>query len=81
MISIVLSGLALALVLWQNARIARMERRVQSLEQGTVPDYEKAKDAANAINDFNSGITGILGFDPYDALKAQRGERVGGEGR
>lgn len=83
MISIVLSGLAvvLALVLWQHKRIRALERKVADLEKGTVPDFEKAKAAAEAVNDFNSGISGILGFDPYQVLKAQRGENTGGEGR
>lgn len=51
--------------------------RVAALEKGTVPDYEKAKAAADAVNDFNAGISGILGFDPYEAIKKQRKEQGG----
>ena len=53
--------------------------RIKALEDGIVPDFEKAKEAANAVNDFNAGITGILGFDPYEALQAQREQYHGGE--
>ena len=53
--------------------------RVVALEKGVMPDYEKAKEAANAVNNFNAGITGILGFDPYTALQAQRDKDRGGE--
>lgn len=83
MIFIVLSGLVLvaSLGLWQEKRIRQLEKQVNALEKGTVPDYEKAKDAAKAVDDFNSGITGILGFDPYQVLKAQRGETPGGDDR
>lgn len=53
------------------------EKRIGDLEKGVVPDFEKAKAAADAVNDFNAGISGILGFDPHDVLKKQRKE--GGE--
>lgn len=56
-----------------------MEERIKALEKGVVPDFEKAKEAANAVNDFNAGITGILGYDPYSALQAQREKERGGE--
>lgn len=88
MIFIILSGLALAvgigafvLSVSQKKRYADLEKRIGALEKGAVPDFEKAKAAAEAVNDFNSGISGILGFDPYQVLKAQRGENTGGEGR
>ena len=54
-----------------------LEKRIADLEKGIVPDFEKAKAAANAVNDFNAGISGILGFDPHEVLKKQRQE--GGE--
>ena len=57
----------------------RVARRLADLENGLLPDYEKAKEAANAVNSFNDGITGILGFDPYAALQAQRDKERGGE--
>lgn len=57
----------------------RFERRLKDLENGVMPDYEKAREAAKAVNSFNDGITGILGFDPYTALQAQREKERGGE--
>ena len=57
----------------------KFAERITKLENGTIPDYEKAKEAAKAVNDFNAGITGILGFDPYAALQAQRDKDRGGE--
>jgi phage shock protein A len=61
------------------AALEEQSKRIENLEKGMVPDFEKAKAAAQAVNDFNAGISGILGFDPYDALKAQRAENFGGE--
>lgn len=48
--------------------------KVADLEGGVIPDYEKAKAAADAVNNFNAGITGILGFDPHEVLKKQRND-------
>lgn len=62
-----------------TAAIKAMSARVENLEKGIVPDYEKAMAAANSVNDFNSGITNILGFDPYDALRSQREKERTGE--
>lgn len=59
----------------------RLDARVGNLEKGIVPDFEKAKEAANAVNNFNAGITGILGYDPYTALQAQRDKESRGEQR
>lgn len=56
-----------------------LSRRLEDLEKGIVPDFEKAKEAANAVNSFNAGITGILGYDPYAALQAQRSKDLGGD--
>lgn len=56
-----------------------LQDKLTQLENGVIPDYEKAKEAAKAVNDFNAGITGILGFDPYAALQAQRDKDRGGE--
>ena len=53
--------------------------RIEALEKGIVPDFEKAKAAANAVNDFNAGITSIMGFDPFEALRAQRDGNSGGD--
>ncbi len=55
----------------------RAFKRLDALEKGTVPDYEKAKAAADAVNDFNAGISGILGFDPYAAIRKQREDNGG----
>lgn len=54
-------------------------RRIEDLEKGIVPDFEKAKAAATAVNDFNAGITSIMGFDPFEALRAQRDGNSGGD--
>lgn len=54
--------------------MAAYEKRVKDLESGIVPDFEKAKAAAEAVNDFNAGISGILGFDPHEVLKKQRND-------
>lgn len=45
---------------------------IKALEDGTVPDYERAKEAAKAVDDFHQGLANILNFDPYDAAKANR---------
>lgn len=67
----------------RNAAMLQIENqvipRIAALENGAVPDYEKAKEAANAVNNFNAGITGILGYDPYSALQAQRDRENRGE--
>lgn len=62
-----------------TAAIKGVCARIENLEKGIVPDYEKAMAAANAVNDFNSGITNILGFDPYEALRSQREKERTGE--
>lgn len=51
--------------------------RIEKLEKGITPDYEAAKQAADAVNDFSKGITNILGFDPMEALKAERQKAKG----
>ena len=53
-----------------QTQLTRLEKRLEDLEAGLVPEHEKAKAAAAAVNDFNAGIVGILGFDPFDARKA-----------
>lgn len=50
---------------------------IEKLEQGITPDYEAAKQAANAVNDFSKGISNILGFDPMEALKVERQKGMG----
>ena len=74
-----------ALTQYADAAVKESEKRlgdrVDALENGIVPDFERAKEAAEAVNDFNAGITGILGFDPYSALQAQRNQERGGEVR
>lgn len=65
-----------ALLQYIDTGTKKIEERIEALEKGTVPDYEKAREAAKAVNDFNSGLTGILGFDPYDALKKSRENRA-----
>ena len=74
---------ALALTIYERKRNQKrntaLMRQVNDLNKGIVPDFEKAKAAAQAVNDFNAGISGILGFDPYEAIKAQRADNFGGE--
>lgn len=60
--------------------LTKAEQRISALESGIIPDFEKAKAAADAVNDFNAGISGILGFDPHEALKKQRNDLSGGDG-
>ena len=57
----------------------RLNHRIGALEKGIVPDFEKAKAAANAVNDFNAGLASIMGFDPMEALKQQRDGATGGD--
>ena len=66
-----------ALLQLVDARKDDVLSRVTALENGAVPDFEKAKQAAAAVNNFNDGITGILGFDPYEALRMQRNKERG----
>lgn len=55
-----------------------LKTRLDKLERGIAPDYEKAQEAARALNNFNSGITAILGYDPFSALESERQkERTG----
>jgi vacuolar-type H+-ATPase subunit D/Vma8 len=53
--------------------------RVENLEKGIIPDYEKATAAVNAVNDFNQGISNLLNYDPVSALAAQREKERQGE--
>lgn len=62
-----------------DAGWSELAEKVSKLEKGMMPDYEKARDAAQAVNSFHDGITGILGFDPMEALKRQRERDRGGE--
>lgn len=53
--------------------------RIENLEKGIIPDYEKATAAVNAVNDFNQGISNLLNYDPVSALAAQRERERQGE--
>ena len=57
--------------------LKQLHEQVEALENGALPDYEKAKAAAKAVNDFHEGIANILNFDPYK--RAQEGNRGDGE--
>ena len=59
---------------WQKSMTA-MEMRITDLENGTVPDFEQAKEAARAVNDFNKGLSAIMGYDPFEARKKAQEER------
>ena len=56
--------------------IKRQGEEIEKLKSGTVPNYEAALAAANAVNDFNAGISAIMNFDPIDAARKRR---LGGE--
>jgi hypothetical protein len=56
--------------------LKRQQEEIEKLKSGTVPDYEAALAAANAVNDFNAGISAIMNFDPIDAARKRR---LGGE--
>lgn len=53
--------------------------RLTALENGAVPDHEKAKEAAKATNDFMAGVAGIMGFDPFVALKRAKNPEGGSD--
>ena len=56
--------------------LKRQQEEIEKLKSGTVPNYEAALAAANAVNDFNAGISAIMNFDPIDAARKRR---LGGE--
>lgn len=63
-----------------DAKCKELAATIQKLADGVVPDYEKARAAANAVNKFNDGISAILGFDPFQAYqKEKQREMMGGE--
>ena len=81
--------LLLLYILFLNKKIERSERiaceytdamklllsaRIDALEKGISPDYDKAKEAANALNAFNDSINAILGYDPYKAIRQKDGD-------
>ena len=53
-------------------RFAEIIDELVKLKAGTVPDYEAAVAAANAVNEFNAGISSILNFDPIAVARARR---------
>lgn len=55
-----------------EAALRIITSRVEALEKGVCPDYEKAREAADAVNDFNAGISAILTFDPIATSRARR---------
>lgn len=54
------------------AAIDALIERIAALENGTIPDFEKAKAAVAAVNDFNTGLASIMGYDPMKAVKKSR---------
>lgn len=52
--------------------------RLDKLEAGVMPDYEAARQAAEAVDEFNQGLSNILGFDPMEAARKAR-QGGGGE--
>lgn len=57
-----------------TGRVNALMQKVEAMEHGMVPDYEKAKDAAKAVNDFSAGISAILGYDPAAVYRKNQGE-------
>ena len=55
-----------------NSTLNEMFEEIGKLKAGTVPDYEAAKAAANAVNDFNAGLSAIMNFDPIAVARARR---------
>ena len=55
-----------------NSTLTEMFEEIGKLKAGTVPDYEAAKAAANAVNDFNAGLSAIMNFDPIAVARARR---------
>ncbi|MBQ3215570.1 MAG: hypothetical protein IJB11_05575 [Oscillospiraceae bacterium] len=62
---------------WEDA-LRAVQGRIDNLEHGAVPDYEKAKAAAKAVDDFHDGLANILNYDPYEM--ARRNRDGGGDG-
>lgn len=58
----------------RNARekFQKLEERIQNLEKGIIPDYEKARQAVDEVNKFNEGLSNMLGFDPLESMKKAR---------
>lgn len=56
---------------WGGA-VEALEARIKALEDGTVPDYEKAREAAKAVDEFHQGLANILNYDPYELAKKNR---------
>ena len=52
--------------------LAEIKAEIEKLKAGTVPDYEAAKAAANAVNDFNAGLSAIMNFDPIAVARSRR---------
>lgn len=52
--------------------VENLKAAVRELKEGTVPDYEAAKEAAKAMNSFNCGLSALLNYDPMEALQAAR---------
>lgn len=55
-----------------DERFKQFGERIDDLEKGACPDYEKSLEAARAVNDFSAGITAILGFDPMASVRKER---------
>ena len=58
--------------------LRKVQGRIDDLEHGAVPDYEKAKAAAKAVDDFHDGLANILNYDPYEAVRRDRDSRGDG---
>lgn len=57
------------------ARFAQMSARIDALEKGLAPDYEKSKEAAKNLDAFNEAINAIWAYDPYKTLRKEDGDK------
>lgn len=56
-----------------TSMIQELAKKVDDLERGIVPDYEKAKEAASWLDKFNESVTGYLSYDPIAAIRDRKG--------
>ena len=63
----------------KESAFMEIDTRISNLENGMVPDFEQAKEAAKAVNDFNKGISAIMGYDPFEARRKAQEERGGSD--
>lgn len=58
--------------------VEAFQKKIADLESGVIPDYEAARQAAEAVDEFNQGLSNILGFDPMEVARKAR-QSTGGD--